>query len=307
MIVSHRNVEDTVRCVSSLVGSEAPIKIVIADNNPHELSLQNALTDFDGLEILHPSENLGFAHGCNLGIEWARSHTDCEFVLLLHNDTIVWPDAVLSLEAFMDEQPDVGLMTGRIVFMEDPARLYCGRGRIAWGRGGSKVLRFAGSAMTERALCGGRVNFAPECAMFLRRSVIEEIGGLDETFFIYEEGVDLSLRVVKAGYRIFYCPEALILHHGHGIQGKSGWSFPDRWSALAPGYEFRIYHLVKNSVINVRKHARGRALAFFFFLYPMFVLWKTMAASRSLGLRAFGPAWRGLRAGLKESIERPRL
>lgn len=304
VIINYRNAEDTAACVASALRSEQPVRVVVVDNSPHDPALEAALAPFPNITTLHPDENLGFGRGCNLGIEWALKNTDCEFVMLLNSDATVEADTILTLEEVMDEHPNVGLATGRIVFMEAPDRLCYARGTIDWKRGGGKVPGFGGDAMSATALLSGPVQFASGCAMLLRRSLLEQIGGFDEAFHMYEEDVDLSLRVREAGSLVWYVAEALIRHKGHGSQRGAGDGFHTRWSASNPRYDFQVYHSVRNTLINARKHARGKNLVVFSTFYPLFVLRRSLPVAFARGTRAFIPVFRGFRDGLRAPLGR---
>lgn len=282
--------------------SDVPTKIVIVDNTPGDPGLAQVLESHPDVTLLLSKKNGGFGSGCNIGMEWALNNTACEFVLLLNPDTVVREDAISLLEGTMDERPRAGVATGRIVFMENPDVLFSGRGRIDWRRGGARVPEFGGSALAQWALQAGEIGFASGCVMMIRRAVLESIGGFDPVFFMYEEDVDLSIRVRKAGFTIFYCPEALILHKGQGTQ-RSGGAFQKRWSPANENYDFQVFYSVRNAIINARKHARGKDLVLFAAVYPLFVMRRTIPAAWRLGFRAFRPVWRGVATGIREPLQ----
>lgn len=303
VVVKHRDVEDAVACVASLAASETPVKTVVVDNTPQDDQLDGALAGYPDVEILHPQSNLGFAGGCNLGIDLALKRTTCEFVLLLHEDVRVQTDTLAMIEGAMDERPQAGMATCRVVFMDDPSKLFYARGRVDWRRGRGSAPGFGGNAFTEKALRGGFVSFAPACTMLLRRKVLETIGGLDESFYLYEDGMDVSQTVLEAGYRIYYCPDTFVLHRAR--VHRRAHDSPDgarREENGGPEYDALVCHHVKNSIVNARKHAHGMHLAEFVAFYPLFVLLRTLGAVRGLGLHAFVPVWRGIMAGLKQPL-----
>lgn len=294
---------DTARCVASVESSDTPADIVVVDNTPNDPNLAEALAAFAKVEILRSPRNLGFGAGCNLGIGWALAETDCAFVLILHNDTVLEPEALGLMEGVMDEHPEAGIIAPRVVFMDDPGKLYyCGRGYIDWRTAAARMPGFGGGATGGRALGANYTRFASGSAMLVRREVLNQVGGFDEIFFLYEEDVDLSLRVIEAGYRIWYCPEAAVRHKVRGSRQRAGSAFYDRWSGSNPGYELQVYHTIRNSIINVRRHARGVNLLKFLCVYPVFVTYKTVLAARKRGFRAFAPVLRGLAAGLRQPL-----
>jgi GT2 family glycosyltransferase len=296
VVVKHHDVEDTVACVASLAASETPVKTIVVDNTPQDEWLDKALADYTGVEVLHPQRNRGFAGGCNLGIGWALAQTGCEFVLLLHEDVRMQPDTLAMLEGAMDERSQAGMATCRVVFADDPQKLFYARGRVDWLRGRGSTPGFGGDAFTEKALRGGFVSFAPACTMLFRRKILETIGELDESFFLYEDGVDVSQTVVEAGYRIYYCPDTFVLHRARVHCRARG------WENGGPERDALVFYQVKNSIVNARKHAHGRHLAEFAVCYPFFTLLHTLGIVRDRGLHAFVPVWRGVVAGLKQPL-----
>ena len=102
--------------------------------------------------------------------------------------------------------------------------------------------------------------------MFIRRSVALALGGFDPRFFIYEEDVELCLRAREQGIRIRYIPASLVLHRVQGSTQESGADRRRFWSVDNAHLPFLAYHVMRNRMLNVRLHARGRnrivALAF---------------------------------------------
>lgn len=302
VVVKHRDAEHAVACVASLASSETPVKTVVVDNTPQDDRLDEALAGYAGVEVLHPQTNLGFAGGCNLGIERARTQPGCEFVLLLHEDVRVQPDTLAMIEDAMDERPEVGLVTCRVVYMHDPARLFYARGRIDWRTARGRIPGFGRGAMAEKALRGGFMSYAPACTMLLRRAVLEKVGKLDTRFRKYEDGVDLSQTTLEAGYRIYYCADTFVEHRARCHRKTDGSPSADRVARDRGEYREIAYHRARNAVMNARKHAHGRDRLVFLAMYPAFFLVDAIRASRRFGADAFRPAWRGLVAGIREPL-----
>ena len=299
--VNYRCASDTAACLESLKFSTVPVKTVVVDNTPNDPALTNAIENFESSKIIRAPENLGFGRGNNLGIDWALLHTDCEFLLILNNDTTIWPDAIEQMEASMDNHPEASIVTGRIVFAENESILWYGGGEINWKRGGAIVPGIMGSANSELAMTPREVGFASGCTMLIRRKVLNIIGGFDPLFFMYEEDVDLSLRARSIG-PIYYEPEALVFHKVRGSQRKEGQEFQGRWSSKNPNYVFHTYQMVRSAIINARRHAKGNSRLEFVFFYPAFVLRKVLLAARSIGLESIKPVIRGAISGFKEDI-----
>ncbi len=303
--VNYHGAQDTVECIASLKKSLVPVEVVVVDNSAASPELKKLLVEDTDVRIISAPENLGFGKGNNLGIVWALENTDCEFVLLLNNDATVEPASIQNLYKIMDEDDSVGLATGRIVTADREPRLWYGGGCIDWRRGGGSIPGFMGSAENDLALKSRAVEFASGCVMLVRRQVFERIGGFDPVFFMYEEDIDFSLRVSGCGYKLWYQPTAIFRHHIHGSQETRNEEFVERWSPSNPNLAFHTYHMVRNSIINMRKHITAKQLLDCLLFYPAFLAVKSFRICRSLGPRALKPVFRGLRDGLVVPLSDP--
>lgn len=298
VIVDGGDAAATLAGVRSLRESETPVRLVLVERGADGAGIASELAAGAPIELVSAPAECGFEHAANLGLQAALSRTDCEF-LFLCADISVQPDAVLMLEDAMDKRGDADAMTGRIVFADDPERLYYARGSVDWKRAMGRVPGFGGSSLAQPSLYGKLVNFAPACALVLRRAALEDIGGFDETFCGYDADVDLSMRLIEHGHRIFFCADADFAYHGSRPERRRTSRFAARWSAQAADYDASVFYTVRNAVLNARRHARGAALATFLVCFPLLAAWHTTGAVRRHGLRAYAPLLRGAAAGLK--------
>jgi GT2 family glycosyltransferase len=280
-----------------------PLSIVVVDNTPNDPMLQDALEPYPDTTLIRAPENLGFGRGNNLGIQWALHNSDCEFIFVFNNDATLQRDAIEKLQGILDEHPSIGLATGRIVLSGRSDILWYGGGIIDWRRGGGRIPGFNGKSNTELALRSREVDFVSGCAMFIRRSVVESVGGFDPVFFMYEEDLDLSLRIREAGYRLYYCADAVFSHRVQGSQRDREAPLISKWSPMNPNYSFHVFHMVRNSIINMRKHASANHIVDGCVKYPLFLLYKSFRAARVLGFKAFDPVFKGVKSGLTLSLQ----
>jgi len=300
--VNYKGAEDTAACIASLQQSAVPVSIVVVDNTPNDPELEEALSPYSDVQLIRAPENLGFGRGNNLGIEWALSNTNCEFIFILNNDATVESGCIEQLQNEMDKRSDVGLVTGRVVLMENPKILWYGGGDIDWKKGGGRVPGIFKSSESVQALTAREVDFASGCAMMIRRQVLNVVGGFDPAFFMYDEDVDLSIRIRKAGYKIYYLPHALVLHVLQGSQRDKEKKFVQKWSPDNPNYYFHIYHMVRNSIINARKHAKGKDFIFFVFYFAVYIIYKAGKVAAHIGPKAFTPVVKGVIDGKRYHI-----
>lgn len=229
VIVNYRTsdlVIDCLRSVESQAGELGGGRVLVADNASEDGSVEtlSAAITAKGwsswVEVLPCPLNGGFAYGNNACIRAAmREESQLDHVLLLNPDTLVRPGAIRALVEFMVAHPKVGI-AGRLI--ENPNG---GVDRTAH-RMPSPIGELDGSArlgVLSRLLHRYAVTpplrvVAHECdwvsgaAMIVRRQVLEQIGLLDEGFFLYFEEVDFCCRARDAGWQVWYVPEARILH-----------------------------------------------------------------------------------------------
>lgn len=290
VVVNYNALLDTQRCVESLLRSWERPTLVLVDNASDTGGLEEVVAHYPGAKLIYSPANLGFGRGNNLGIKWALAHTGSEFVFLLNNDAMVEPDTIAKLENALDNHPKAGIAAPRVVLAEDPDVLWYGGGEVDWRRGSAIAPGYMGPANASLALRARDVSFASGCAILARRSVFEEVGGFDPRFFMYEEDVELSLRVQKKGWSIRYVPEALVSHRGQGAL-REGEAYIPEISPLNPRLPFYMFHRVKNRLVTMFVHARGLEALKFMLFFPMFLLVKSLQF-------AVKGRWDGIQAAL---------
>lgn len=267
VLVNYRGARDTKICIQSLRACSVHTQLVVVDNSPNDSELEAVVVSYPGVRLIRASENIGFGRGNNLGIDWALAHSGCEFVFILNNDTTIKPDAIQQMEAAMDSHQEAGIVAARIVLAEDESKLWYGGGEVDWRRGGGRVPGMLGPADAPLAMRPRYVSFASGCAMMIRSEILRQHGGFDKRFFMYEEDLELSLRVQESGAKIWYEPKALVYHIGQGSQKGHG-KFYSRYDPRNKNLVFLVYHGVKNSLLNMDMHAQSMNRVLFLLMYP---------------------------------------
>ena len=218
VIVSFNTREHLLRCLASLEEhARLPLEVVVVDNGSADGSADAVRAAHPAARVVENRANLGFAAACNRGLREARA----PYCLLLNSDAQVCPGAVLALAAVLDERPEVGIVGPRTVGPD-------GGPQVSFGPDLTPVSEWRQRRLV-RALREGRPSAVREveasCAreqepawvsaacLLARKPALDAVGGLDERFFLYEEDVDLCLRVRRAGWRILYTPRAVVMHH----------------------------------------------------------------------------------------------
>jgi hypothetical protein len=217
VVVSYRSGDELRACVGPLAGDQ-DIYVVVVDNASGDGSL-DAVAGLD-VTAIALAENRGFAAGCNAG--WRAGSSP--YVLFLNPDARIEPAAVQALAAVLEGEPGVAVAAPRIVDEDGSLDLSQRRfptlrstyahalflhrlfRRAAWA---SELVR--DPAAYERA---GSPDWASGACLLVRRSVLEELDGWDEGFFMYCEDKDLCRRARDRGYDVRFEPAALTTHAG---------------------------------------------------------------------------------------------
>jgi GT2 family glycosyltransferase len=203
--------EDTAECLRSLRKvAYANVRILVVDNASCDGTADMVRTGFPEAELIVNPENLRFAGGNNVGIRHALER-GAAYVVLLNNDTVVDPAFLSSLVALSEADPGVGMAVPKIYFFSEPKRIWYAGGKISWWKGQI-------SHVGVHALDDGRydavteTDYATGCCVLVRRSLVEQVGMLDEAYFIYGEDADWSMRARRSGWKIVYAPQAMVWH-----------------------------------------------------------------------------------------------
>lgn len=191
-----------------------PFEVVLADNGSSDDSIAWLERHHPSIRVLRHGANLGFAGGNNA----AAAQATGRLLVFLNNDTVPDPHWLRDLCQPLDADPQLAMVTSRIVFLDAPAVVdSAGDGYLRAGGAYKRGHR----APVDAYLEPGEVFGACGAAFAIRRDVFYEVGGFDEAFFMVYEDVDLSYRVRLAGYRCWYAPGAIVRHAGSGTLGRS--------------------------------------------------------------------------------------
>jgi GT2 family glycosyltransferase len=180
-------------------------EVLIIDNASTDGSLDFVRKEFPSVKVVENGCNLGYAGANNAGFRNATG----DYIAVLNPDTRVEPDWLHHLVFVLALDPRAGLATPKILMMDDPSRINtCGNQITYTGLTFCRGLDQSADNFSEPEI----VSAVSGAAFVIKRSVLEEIGGFDESFFIYYEDTDLSLRAWLAGYTCIYVPTSVIYH-----------------------------------------------------------------------------------------------
>ncbi len=204
------------------------VEIFVVDNHSVDGSVQMVKEKFAEVILIENKDNTGFAKANNQAIRLAKG----EYVLLLNPDTVVEEDTFEKCVAFMDANEDAGalgvkMLDGSGNFLPESKRGFP-TPMVAFFKAFGFTKFFPKSKTFARYYLGNlsanenhEVEVLAGAFMLLRKKVLDEIGLLDETFFMYGEDIDLSYRVIKGGFKNYYLADTRIIHY-KGESTKKG-------------------------------------------------------------------------------------
>jgi len=226
VVLNYRNYRDTVECVRALEKIDyANFEIIVVDNDSKNESEQVLRETFGRHVIIQAGSNRGYAAGNNVGVRDALERGS-EYVVILNNDTLVAPDFLTRVMAFATGHPEAGLM-GALIVREDgqPDRMSARRipplTEIFWNRGPGKWFG-THAGLQARAYYESfaefdrptEVEIVSGSCMLLRSQLLEEIGLLDETTFLFWEEFILTEQVRRSSFKTFLLPDVRVTHKG---------------------------------------------------------------------------------------------
>ena len=221
-------------------------EVVVVDNHSRDGSVEYLRSRFPEVTFIESNHNLGFARANNMAIRQSRA----DYVLLLNPDTLVGEQVLTDVIAFMDEHPKAGAAGVQMLKVNGEKANESRRGlptpMTAFYKMTGLCRRYPRHPRFGHYYMGylpwdepARIEVVSGAFMMIRRSVLDEVGLLDEDFFMYGEDIDLSYRILKGGYENWYVPVRIVHYKGESTEKSS----------------FRYVHVFyKAMLIFFRKH-----------------------------------------------------
>lgn len=229
VIVNYRTADlviDCLRALSAQVSDLVNSRVVVVDNNSGDDSVVKlaAAIEREGwsswTDVMPLDRNGGFAFGNNASIRIALASTESvDYVMLLNPDTVAYPGAIKALVDFMDAHPDAGVAGSQLENANGsvecsahtfPSPLGELNGAARLGVLSRLLHRYVVSP-PSRALAHP-CDWVCGASMIIRRQVIEDIGLMDERYFLYFEEVDYCRRAHQAGWQCWHVPDSRVIH-----------------------------------------------------------------------------------------------
>lgn len=252
-------VEQALRSLES-AARYCSFEIWLVDNDSGDNSIKYLQERFPKVHFIENNHNGGFAEANNLAIRASKS----PYVLLLNPDTMIGESTLPDCLEVMERHPDYGAVGGKLLNAKGEFLPECHRGSVSLWSSFCRVSKLTSRFPKSRLFNGyykgyldenkpANVNILCGAFMFMRRKVLEEIGLLDERYFMYGEDVDLSYAIRRAGYKIYYIPSPILHYKG---ESESAAYDPLRYSqafygAISLFYEkYHPYRVLSKRIIH---------------------------------------------------------
>lgn len=260
ILVNYNSWKETLDCVKSLSFLDPnTVGIIVVDNcstNDSLMQLRNGLPV--SVKIIPSEINNGFSAGNNIGIRYALKH-NAKYVLLLNNDTVADEDFLSPLIKYADNHPKCGCISPRIYFYYDKSKIWYDGGTFHPFSCRAEHYRYEQYNSDITGI--NEAKFISGCCMLIPLHVINEIGLMDEEYFLYVEDTEYCLRISKAGYKMYWDADHHIFHKVSSSTGKK--------SMLSQYYEIRNRILLSKKYLSLLQRITMKFYDLFFYTHKV--------------------------------------
>ena len=262
---SGKYLEETINSIKGKT-QDISYEIILVDNNSNKeeesyLYLDELLKN-NNVTVIKDSENLGFAKANNQGMNIAKGRN----FLILNPDVILQNNIIKILSDYIDSNDDVGMVGPKIFDIRGNFQQNCMKGKPYPSDTLFHLIGLAKAFPNSKALNGYALRYLNRdeinecwglsgCCMMLKKSLFEEIGGMDEQFFMYQEETDWGMRTKEVGKKVMYNPNAVITHYQgvttKKIKVKSIWFFTQSMMKFFKKHFWNKYNIFQKAFWTV--------------------------------------------------------
>ena len=268
ILLNYNTLFYTEQCIKSIVeNTSGNYEIIVVENDSNDKNRIKKLEELStSVKVIINDKNLGFGAGNNLGVKYAKG----KFILILNNDTVIYPGTIEALKDINENYDDKTIVTG---FIEDSTGNYQHSGGME-PRLFAELLRFGFLLIKyvpsnyydnyyfipKKDTKAKYIDWASGCFFFITKEFYENIGGFDEKMFMYVEDVEFHKRARLKGGKIIFNPKIRIKHFG----SQSAKDYRD--IILRSQYKNTVYYFKKHSNIIL-------VIVFLFLSKTIFLFW----------------------------------
>ncbi len=277
VVLNWNNSSDTIECLESILPSiqKKIASVVVCDNGSSDSSIKNILLwakkhflsqSFLSLPIsldkiieqkekrwdftlLRINTNLGYSGGNNIGIRYALSNNDYDYILLLNNDTVLHQNALYELASCAEINPNFGVLGSTLLNYDNPDQVQCAGG-CTYNSITTIFKNMHGNLSLSELIDKKdsiRFDYINGAASLYRPEVFRRFGYLDERYFLYYEELDFSRRLIHSEYTLGWCKKSFIFHKGAASFGGSPYKIKEE-------EYLRNYHENLSTLLYTKKH-----------------------------------------------------
>jgi GT2 family glycosyltransferase len=234
----------TMECVTSIRSSNyGNLRIIVVDNCSEQRLWRDPLEVDHEITYIQSETNLGYAEGNNIGILRALSFR-ARYILVLNNDVVIDRQFLNICINYLENQPDISVISPKVLFYHSSQYIDGAGGELDVNTGRITMFgreeRDIGQFDTAR-----EITFVAGSAFIARANIFKQIGLFDEKLFCYCEDVDLSRRILLAGMKMWYLPEARVWHKHLTFKVGNRKNLPSRTN---------VYYFWRNQTHNLNKY-----------------------------------------------------
>ena len=242
IIVNFNGYKDTIDCLNSLRKiTYSNYVIIVVDNASNNESVAELKKTIHTEVLLCSESNTGFSGGNNIGIKYALEH-DCDYCLLLNNDTEVDQDFLSFLVEVAEQSKGKTVVTPKIRYYSDKTKIWYAGGML--NNITSRTNHIGINETDEGQYDESKpVTFVSGCCMLIPREIVDSVGLMEESFFLYCEDLEYCLRITGKGFELRYEPHSIIYHKVNASTGKAS--------------NLVTYYTVRNKMYIIRSFFKG--------------------------------------------------
>jgi N-acetylglucosaminyl-diphospho-decaprenol L-rhamnosyltransferase len=218
-LVNWNNRDYLEQCLESIEAAQLPLayEIVVSDNGSTDGSLRMLAERYPDVVVIENGENVGVARGNNQCIR----HSTGRYIYILNNDTVVNRGSIMRMVEFLDEHPEAGAAGGDLLNPDGSFQAGFCRFPSLWEE--FLIVTHVGKRLNPHFPSHDgpypeirEVDWISSASIVVRREAIEQIGLVDEAYFVYSDETDWQYRLWQAGWKVYYLPEVTTIHYGGG-------------------------------------------------------------------------------------------
>jgi len=237
--INYNSLDDTLEFLQSTRQLTYPNVEVIVIDNASKVKPGDIIRElYPEVKFIQSETNLGFAGGNNLGVRAAKG----DYLFFINNDTLLPENFLEPVVAFMQQHPDAGMASTKVLYPDGKTIQYAGAIGISAVTGRGKRLGLFEEDKGQYDTCY-KTDLGHGASLIVPRKIIETVGSMPEIFFLYYEEHDWCEHVKRAGYNMYYIGTSHLLHKESVSTGKES--------------PLKVYYMTRNRLLFMRRNFFG--------------------------------------------------